>query len=295
VAAPGLSYDTSTMDDVESLGQTAFLISELRAEEARQEPKLFDDPFAQHFSSLVSKAALRRAQGFGPLFSAGLRVRVRWFDDVLQRELQRGTRQVLILGAGMDCRALRFPRPGTTYFEVDTPDVLAFKAQRLASAGLQGGAVAVGADYMAPGLFDRLASHGFDRTLSTLVLWEGNIYYLPPDAARRLLRQLAESIADLRLAFDYCGSAVIEGRSQVPGLNQVGKMVAQMGAPWLCAIDDVAEVAREANLQVMENVSAGELLAAWLPGLDLDLGAGASGPAEIGVCLLTHQPPPAAP
>ena len=283
------------MADIDNIGRTAFLISEVRAEEANAEPRLFDDSYARHFSSPGSKAAFQGAQRLGPLFSASLRVRTRWFDDVVLREVERGVAQVLILGAGMDCRALRFPRPGTTYFEVDTPDVLAFKAQRLASAGLQGGAVAVGADYMAPGLFDRLASHGFDRTLSTLVLWEGNIYYLPPDAARSLLRQLAESIADLRLAFDYCGSAVIEGRSQVPALNQVGKMVAQMGAPWLCAIDDVAEVAREANLQVMENVSAGELLAAWLPGLDLDLGAGASGPAEIGVCLLTHQPPPAAP
>lgn len=283
------SYDRQ-MDDVENVGRTAFLISELRAEEAEREHKLFEDPFARLFSSPASRAALARASAYGPGFSAGLRVRIRWFDQLLQRELERGTRQVVILGAGMDCRALRFPRPGTSYFEVDAPSVLAFKAERLAAAGHHGGAVAVGADYLAPGLFDRLLSHGFDRALSTLVLWEGNVCYLPPADVRRLLSELGESIADLRVAFDYFGSAVIEQRSRVPTLNHVGAMLRGMGAPWRCGVDDPAELAREANLQVVENVSSGELLASMLPGLDLGVDAA----AEVGMCLLTHRPPPAA-
>lgn len=257
------------MVDIEGIGRTAFLISELRAEEAGRAPPLFEDPYAQLFSSPASKAAIQRAHGLGPMFSGALRVRVRWFDDVLRRELDGGTRQVLLLGVGMDCRALRFARPGVTYFEVDAPNVLAFKAQRLGAAGHQGGAVSIGGDYLAPGLMDRLAAGGFDRGLRTLVLWEGNLCYLPPDLGRGLLRVLGESIPDLRVAFDYFGTAVIEGRSRVPGLNQAVALLRQMGAPWRTGIDDLEALAREAGLQVMEKATTGDLVARWLPDHDV--------------------------
>lgn len=263
------------MIDIESIGRTAFLISELRAEEAERTPKLFDDPYARLFSSPGSKAAIQRAHSLGPLFSAALRVRVRWFDDVLQRELEGGVRQVLLLGAGMDCRALRFAREGVRYFEVDAPGIVAFKAERLASAGHAPGAVAIGLDYLAPGLMDGLLRHGFDRALRTLVIWEGNLCYLPPDLARSLLRSLGREIPGVRVVFDYFGPEVIEGRSQVPSLNQAAAMLRFMGAPWQCAVQDLHALARETDLEVVEHVTAGEVMARLLPDPALREGHGA--------------------
>src|SRR3954470_461343 len=131
------------MADIDSVGRTAFVISEVRAEEAGAEPRLFDDPYARYFSSPESKATFQVAQRLGSLFTGALRVRTRWFDDVVRREVERGVAQVVVLGGGMDCRALRFPRSGTRYFEVDAPGVLAFKGERLAAAGVAPGAVAV--------------------------------------------------------------------------------------------------------------------------------------------------------
>ena len=270
---------------IENIGRTAFVVSEVRAGEAERQPRLFDDPFAPLFSSPASKAAVQRAQqSLGPLFACSFRVRTRWFDDLLQRELARGTRQVLILGAGMDCRSLRFPRPGVTYFEVDAPSVLAIKAERLEQAGHPRGAVAIGTDYLAPGLFDLLAENGFDRALSTLVLWEGNVCYLPPDEMRRLLRSLGESIPDVRVAFDGFGTPIVEERSRVPALNQATALFRSMGAPWQCGIDDLPALAREANLRVLEEVSFGELMARLLP--DQELGDAAA--AEVFQCLLAR-------
>lgn len=270
------------MIDIESIGRTAFLISELRAEEAERTPKLFDDPYARLFSSPGSKAAIQRAHALGPLFSASLRVRVRWFDDVLERALEGGARQVLLLGAGMDCRALRFARAGVRYFEVDAPGVLAFKAERLASAGHASGAVVVGLDYLAPGLMDRLAAHGFDPALRTLVIWEGNHCYLPPDLARSLLRTLAGSIADIRVVFDYFGPEVIEGRSRVPSLNQAAALLRYMGAPWQSGVEDLRALAREAELEVVERATMGEVMERLLPDPGLREGYG----AEVGYGLL---------
>jgi len=263
------------MVDIEGIGRTAFLISELRAEEADRTPNLFDDPYARLFSSPGSKMAVQRAHSLGPLFAAALRSRVRWFDDLLQRELDGGVRQVMLLGAGMDCRALRFARAGVRYFEVDAPGVLAFKAERLASAGHAPGAVAVGVDYLAPGLMDRLAAHGFDPALRTLVIWEGNLCYLPPDQARALLRVLAQSISDVLVAFDYFGPEVVEGRSQVPSLNQAAAMLRQMGAPWQCAVTDLQALARESDLEVVGRSTMGEVMARLMPDPSLTDGYGA--------------------
>jgi len=257
------------MADIDNIGRTAFLISEVRAEEANAEPRLFDDSYARHFSSPGSKAAFQGAQRLGPLFSASLRVRTRWFDDVVLREVERGVAQVLILGAGMDCRALRFPRSGTRYFEVDAPGVLAFKGDRLAAAGVAPGAVTVSTDYLSEGLLDQLAAHGFDRGLSTLVLWEGNTYYLSPEKPRELLGRLARSIADLRVAIDYFGTAIVEGRSRLPSLNHGAALLRQMGAPWQCGIDDLEAMAREAQLQVAERATFAEVMQRLLPHIDL--------------------------
>lgn len=272
------------MADIEQIGRTAFLISELRAEEPARAPPLFDDPYARLFSSPGSQEALKRAHQLGPLFAAALRVRIRWFDDVVRRELDAGARQVLLLGAGMDCRALRFARPGVRWFEVDSPGVLAFKAQRLAAAAHAAGAVAVGADYLAPGLVERLVASGLDPALRTLVLWEGNVCYLEPAQARALLGTLDAALPDVRVAFDYFGTAVIEGRSRVPPLNQAVALFQRLGVPWRCGIDDLPAWAAAARLRVAEVVSTGELLRRYLPGDDLRAGEA----SEVWMALLAR-------
>lgn len=268
----------------ENITRTALLISELRAQERERTPRLFDDPYAPLFSSPESRAVLERLEALGPVFPSAIRARTRWFDDVVQRELRRGTKQVLVLGAGLDCRALRFAPPGTRFFEIDSPSVLAFKADRLAKAGHGLGAVPIGLDYLAPGLFDLLGARGFDRGQRTLVLWEGNTYYLRPDDARGMLRLLGESLASASVVFDYCGTAVIEGRSRVPIMNTYTAALRAMGAPWQCGIDDVAELARATGFEVSEDVLYHELVQRLLPA-DREL---AEVDVEFGMCVLAR-------
>src|SRR5262245_48675200 len=84
--------------------------------------RLFDDPFATRFLPsyqrlLVgcSKApALRRLiEHYVDRLAPGARTsgiaRTRLIDDWLRTEVEDGVRQVVVLGAGFDCRALRLP------------------------------------------------------------------------------------------------------------------------------------------------------------------------------------------
>lgn len=60
-------------------------------------------------------------------------IRTRFWDDALLDAQDDGVSQVVILAAGMDARAYRLPwRAGTTVYEVDQPQVIAAKDERLA-------------------------------------------------------------------------------------------------------------------------------------------------------------------
>ena len=89
----------------------------------------------------VADVALARALGRarlvprGPLFEY-LAARTAFVDDVVLRAIWSGCRQVVIVGAGYDGRALRFRSPGVRFFELDHPVTQADKRARLSSLGV---------------------------------------------------------------------------------------------------------------------------------------------------------------
>src|SRR5512146_2420650 len=107
--------------------------------------RLFNDPFARSFLSpslrivtYLARVPLldRMIPGLIDRTWPGARTsgvaRTRLIDDLLTSALQEGIEQVVILGAGFDCRAYRIPGIARTrVFEVDHPDTLAAKLRRL--------------------------------------------------------------------------------------------------------------------------------------------------------------------
>lgn len=274
------------MSEINPVGSTALMIAGLRAAEARRPHPLFVDPYAHLFLQEQVNAPARGWAADYPIFPSIIRERTRWFDDKVVEQLDAGATQVVVLGAGCCCRAERFARPGVTYYEVDQPGVLAFKAQRLSSAGHTYGAVAVARDYLAPGLFDALRDAGLDPSQRTLVLWEGNVYYLPEQEVRKGLAALAGSLPNVSIAVDYFGPDVIHGTSRAPGMRAAIQILARIGAPWTGWIDDVAQTAATSGLQVADRRTLKELHLALAPELDL----GPDIETEYEVALLTNVP-----
>src|ERR1700728_769543 len=68
-----------------------------------------------------------------------MEVRTRFMDDRVMAAIGRGVRQIVICGAGLDDRALRFRAAGVRFFEVDHPVTQADKTRRLAGMSLGGG------------------------------------------------------------------------------------------------------------------------------------------------------------
>ncbi len=181
------------------VGRTALMVAAARAIETHRPDSLARDVYAEHFVRAARASAHwpvdpRQVQGgdANPLWGRlaryfGLRTRV--LDDFVRHSMGTGSRQLVLLGAGLDTRAFRLDLPpGSVVYELDTTEVLAFKqgvldglhatpraTRRPIAADLRD-------DWAGP-----LAEAGFDPTAPSTWLAEGLVLYLPSDAERRLI------------------------------------------------------------------------------------------------------------
>jgi len=121
------------------VGKTALGVAAVRAAESRRTDRLFNDPYAEAFLAAAPGAFdLEQRTGAGVMASWGAALsshavtRTRFFDDYLLAATAGGIGQVVLLGAGLDARAFRLPwTDDVRLFELDRPDVLAFKERVL--------------------------------------------------------------------------------------------------------------------------------------------------------------------
>jgi methyltransferase (TIGR00027 family) len=180
--------------------------------------------------------------------------RTAFFDRVTLAALDRGVRQIVIVGAGYDGRALRFATPGVTWFEVDHPATQADKRARLAAVGATCDQIVfVPVDLIRNELARALDAARYNRAGSSLFVVEGLLGYLPRPTTQRLLDDLrALSVPDSRLAVAFPiaardGSALTRFRHRLRGLA-----VSALGEPWLTRFssEEIDDVFARAGWQV---------------------------------------------
>jgi methyltransferase (TIGR00027 family) len=224
------------------VGRTALGAAMVRARESRRGDRLFDDAYAQAFVDAAPGAFPEageteeqrtapgpRASVGAVLYAHGV-IRTRFFDDYLASATAAGCRQVVLLAAGLDTRAFRLAWPSRTrVFEVDLPDVLAFKDTVLAARNAMPRCerTTVPAD-LRHDWTNALAAAGFDATGPAAWLAEGLLLYLTADEARRLLTALTQlSAPGSRLSFEHSpsGAAALTGQArQMPALQQYASL-----------------------------------------------------------------------
>ena len=241
--------------DINEIGATAFVIASIRALETEKSPPLFDDPYAQWFSNDWARAAARQMDTAFPPSTTMVRIRTRYFNRLVERSAAVGVRQVVLLGGGFDMRAHLFADAGVDFFEVDQGAVVDFKRALLARHGVEQ-AASLSGNYLEVDIPGGLAGIGFDPDLSTLMIWEGNTMYLPPESIMPFLNGLAAAIPSLRIAFDYFAADLQnrefesdDDRRRLEGVEQA------MGASFPCGFPDLAVFEQEAPFRVAEEGS----------------------------------------
>jgi methyltransferase (TIGR00027 family) len=223
--------------------------------------RLVDDPYGAAFTSrwiasLIEQAiadeddgsgapldmALRRLRG--PLAAMpGLRrwilymqVRTRVIDDLLREFVESGGAQVVLLGAGFDCRALRMPElAGLRVLEVDHPATQGHKRGTLARIGASSPAIYVPWNFEERPMEDlpeALAEAGHDPARPTFTVWEGVTMYLSEPTIDASLRAIAAWSApgDSLLAMTYFAKGPLARPSLVT--RAIRGVLSAWGEPW---------------------------------------------------------------
>ncbi|MGA9114539.1 MAG: SAM-dependent methyltransferase [Candidatus Dormiibacterota bacterium] len=219
------------------LAATAGWAAAVRAVESSRPDALFSDPWA---ADLAGEEGRRWAEGRAPEMLAPMIVRTRFFDDFLVHTTAAGgITQVVLLGAGLDTRALRLAwPPGTSLFEVDQPEVMQRKQEVLGRADACARCarhVRLCADLSGDAWPGQLVDAGLDPHAAAAWLAEGFLFYLDGEAIAALLERVSGlAAAGSRLGFDIPERAVFTHPMTRPWIE----MQAAAGAPWIGTIDD---------------------------------------------------------
>jgi methyltransferase (TIGR00027 family) len=189
--------------------RTALMIARQRAaHQVLDHGSILDDPFAMRILREDEKDVLQFANGhplasIGRLFTAA---RSRIAEDALSEAVERGVRQIVILGAGLDTYALRNPHSarGIRIHEVDHPATQAWKLERLAEdqIALPPWLLFVPVDFERDDVGEKLAAAGFEQNSPAFFTWLGVVPYLTQDAIGRTLDYIS-SIQNSEVVFDY--------------------------------------------------------------------------------------------
>lgn len=212
--------ENDTWDLATSVGATATMVAAARAIATNTDDPVINDPFAEPLVRAVGVDFLTR-WATGDLAAAdiddedsswklehmpaAMAARTRFFDSFFHDATQAGIRQAVILASGLDARAYRLSWPDDmTVFEIDQPEVIAFKTAALAELGAaptvdrRTVAIDLRQDWPAA-----LRQAGLDPNQPTAWIAEGLLGYLPPEAQDLLMDNItALSAAGSRLAVE---------------------------------------------------------------------------------------------
>jgi methyltransferase (TIGR00027 family) len=247
------------MSTIKDVSGTAFVVAEYRAEENREPIPIYFDPVVELFLSDASREAAARVSSRFPAVKDMVKTRTRYFDDMLDGQIAAGISQVVILGAGLDTRAVRKGSHGVRYFEIDDPGTMELKRLCYADACIDPDVTLIPGNYVTDGLIDLLRSNGFKCDEPTYFIWEGNVMYMPLATDKHTMLELKRHVKRFRLSFDYMTESVIAKTTGDASLTVLVESFEAMGAPWLSGIDDVHSLAGEVGLRAVENVTTGEL------------------------------------
>lgn len=175
------------------------------------------------------------------LFTSLMILRTRFVDATLQRSIDRGVNQVVILGAGFDSRAYRFrdALKNCSVFEVDARTTQEYKRRRarVALGRAPSNLAYVAVNFEKDDILAALLAAGFHKGERSFFIWEGVSMYLPEESVQQTLRMIsAVSAVGSTVVLDYATCLGVELANRSPQ-GPIG-LAAAWGEPWIFGVPD---------------------------------------------------------
>ncbi len=209
---------------------------------ADDEPKILTDPVAVRLVEAAAPGAIAAGmETQGLPVPKGLRAlmlfRLRFAEDELAAIAQKGVRQYVVLGAGLDTFAYRQPPfAGALHIiELDHPATRAWKRDSLAAAGIPFPSNLSWApvDFERDVLSDILVTAGFDSAQPAFFSWLGVTQYLNLPAIDDTLRFVGGLPSPSTLVLTFIVPEEVVPTGERAALHQLLQMAAGVGQPFL--------------------------------------------------------------
>jgi methyltransferase (TIGR00027 family) len=167
-------------------------------------------------------------------------LRHRFAEDRLQQALERGVRQIILLGAGLDSLALRRPTLATEVrlVEVDHPDSQRWKLARMEELSLETPSVVyVPIDFGKESLEVRLAGSGVKLDQPTYFSWLGVTQYIDRAACDATWGLIATRPRGSEVVFDFIVMNELLAPQERAFSDAAAGNSADRGEPWLTYFD----------------------------------------------------------
>jgi methyltransferase (TIGR00027 family) len=213
-------------------------------------PRVFDDALAIAIAGL--NTAAEHESSFSRALRAFVAARSRYAEDQLARAVERGVRQYIVLGAGLDTFAYRNPlrSSGLHVFEVDHPATQAWKRERLleANIAIPDQMTFVAVNFETQSLDVRLQEAGFRKQQPGFFSWLGVTPYLSRPAFDATIQFISGMPSGSGLAFDFAIERSLLSPRQQLALDALAERVARAGEPFQLFFDPAALVSELARL-----------------------------------------------
>jgi methyltransferase (TIGR00027 family) len=158
----------------------------------------------------------------------------------------RGFTQVVVLGAGLDAKSMRFAGAAQRWFLCDLPDMLQYRAERYNALGYADRhCVHVAIDFRRGGWAQQIIDAGFNPGAPALVILEGVSMYLPAAELRATadeIRKLCNNV-ESRWWFDHVTREAFT--LEQPEVLSFLSNMARLGEPFITGISNPAQILGE--------------------------------------------------
>ncbi len=250
-----------------SFSATAFGTAVMRARHQSENPRILSDPIVGRLLTVIPPPAPPAGLGgnvperLGNLKPSVFVVRSRYAEDELALAAERGVRQYVILGAGLETFAFRQPDYGVhlTIYEVDHPLTQQWKREALGRAGIQVPANTRWAalNFEQQTLGQGLAVAGFDPTRPAFFSWLGVTQYLTPAAINATLAFVGALPKGTTIVLTFVlPDSELRGDDLATAVGSA-RVAAAFGEPWLTRFhpEQIIEVARSLGFSEIEHLT----------------------------------------
>jgi methyltransferase (TIGR00027 family) len=231
------------------------------------QPHIIEDEIG--LKLMVTDDEWRQRPDMHPEFTKRLRAsilaRARFIEDLIIEQSKQGISQYVILGAGLDTFAQRRPDivSNLQIFEIDQPDTLAWKRQRLIEVGfgVPNYLHFVPVNFETSSWWEHLLKERFDLNKSSLVTCTGVSLYLTKETITSTLKQIATLAPGSKLAMTFYLPIELLDEEDKPMQEIAEKGARSAGTPFISFFtpNEILSMAYNAGFKNAKTVSTKDM------------------------------------